>query len=551
MAKGYHVPYRNSMLTSVLRGSLGGNCKSVFIATLNPESDFVDESISSCRFMQRCSEVTVDIAVNSEIDSEKRIEALEKANSAFERTNHALLAKVAQLESELEATKARAAAQQEHWERELELVRTEAQEQLAALAHAASSSNSDEPMDWIICEELVEKLLVTGDLPRDVADDGDDEDRVEARRLFDDVAQELKRLGLEYAIGCLTIMKESIFFASNTAVELQEMVTKQSETVEQLEKRLHEQKHESEQLKRQVQRLTETSQQQQTARDAGDATVTAIPRSKSHSGAVDSKRSTSARPSSSRPRHVSRGHSSSSSSSHARGFDGSESDSDSDKDSEITPESHRSNLQRRQQMLQDTSGSKTRPASSATGGQPSTMALLIAPLGGAASGDASSRAHRDGNTDSTKDPEHRQRTSHDHERDSRDKASAVRAPDVSERSGTSPAPTVPSGSDMIRKRMELLKNGSLFVKYGRYGKPHVRFVWCSSDLEYLNYRTVSKQIPKASIPTRAISRVVLGQATKVFERAKHEAREPFCFSIEYDDSRTLDLEVRSSSCFAG
>lgn len=57
VAKGYHVPYRNSMLTSVLRGSLGGNCKSIFIATLNPENDFVDESISSCRFMQRCSEV--------------------------------------------------------------------------------------------------------------------------------------------------------------------------------------------------------------------------------------------------------------------------------------------------------------------------------------------------------------------------------------------------------------------------------------------------------------------------------------------------------------
>ncbi len=52
-----HVPFRNSMLTSVLRGSLGGNCKSVFIATLNPEIEFLDESISTCRFAQRCSQV--------------------------------------------------------------------------------------------------------------------------------------------------------------------------------------------------------------------------------------------------------------------------------------------------------------------------------------------------------------------------------------------------------------------------------------------------------------------------------------------------------------
>lgn len=61
VSKTYHIPYRNSMLTSVLRGSLGGNCKSVFIANLNPENDFVDESISTCRFMQRCSEVSAGI----------------------------------------------------------------------------------------------------------------------------------------------------------------------------------------------------------------------------------------------------------------------------------------------------------------------------------------------------------------------------------------------------------------------------------------------------------------------------------------------------------
>ena len=45
-----HIPYRNSMLTSVLRDSLGGNCRTVFIVTLNPELKYTNESISSCRF---------------------------------------------------------------------------------------------------------------------------------------------------------------------------------------------------------------------------------------------------------------------------------------------------------------------------------------------------------------------------------------------------------------------------------------------------------------------------------------------------------------------
>jgi kinesin family protein 6/9 len=31
-----HIPYRNSVLTMVLRDSLGGNCRTCFVMTLNP-----------------------------------------------------------------------------------------------------------------------------------------------------------------------------------------------------------------------------------------------------------------------------------------------------------------------------------------------------------------------------------------------------------------------------------------------------------------------------------------------------------------------------------
>ena len=36
-----HVPYRNSMMTSVLRDSLGGNCKTVMVATVSAEAEQV------------------------------------------------------------------------------------------------------------------------------------------------------------------------------------------------------------------------------------------------------------------------------------------------------------------------------------------------------------------------------------------------------------------------------------------------------------------------------------------------------------------------------
>lgn len=39
-----HIPYRNSMLTSVLRDSLGGNCATTMIATMAVDRKNVDVS---------------------------------------------------------------------------------------------------------------------------------------------------------------------------------------------------------------------------------------------------------------------------------------------------------------------------------------------------------------------------------------------------------------------------------------------------------------------------------------------------------------------------
>jgi kinesin family protein 6/9 len=41
-----HVPYRNSMMTSILRDSLGGNCKTSMIATIATEDELIDVGCS-------------------------------------------------------------------------------------------------------------------------------------------------------------------------------------------------------------------------------------------------------------------------------------------------------------------------------------------------------------------------------------------------------------------------------------------------------------------------------------------------------------------------
>ncbi|XP_031958633.1 kinesin-like protein KIF6 isoform X3 [Corvus moneduloides] len=73
-----HIPYRNSMMTSVLRDSLGGNCMTTMIATLAMDKRNIDESISTCRFAQRVALIKNEAVLNEEIDPTLMIVQLKK-----------------------------------------------------------------------------------------------------------------------------------------------------------------------------------------------------------------------------------------------------------------------------------------------------------------------------------------------------------------------------------------------------------------------------------------------------------------------------------------
>ncbi|KAK1792914.1 hypothetical protein P4O66_001640 [Electrophorus voltai] len=73
-----HIPYRNSMMTSVLRDSLGGNCMTTMIATVSSEKTNIDESISTCRFAQRVALIKNEALVNEELDPALLIVRLKK-----------------------------------------------------------------------------------------------------------------------------------------------------------------------------------------------------------------------------------------------------------------------------------------------------------------------------------------------------------------------------------------------------------------------------------------------------------------------------------------
>lgn len=78
-----HVPYRNSVITSVLRDSLGGNCKTAFIAALNAEAGNAEESLSTCRFVQRCGMLSSNVIVNEQRDVGAVVARLERQRAVW------------------------------------------------------------------------------------------------------------------------------------------------------------------------------------------------------------------------------------------------------------------------------------------------------------------------------------------------------------------------------------------------------------------------------------------------------------------------------------
>lgn len=75
-----HVPYRNSLMTTLLRDSLGGNCQTIMIATASADEDAFDESVSTCRFAQRVGKISNQVFVNEELDVDVLIARLKEEN---------------------------------------------------------------------------------------------------------------------------------------------------------------------------------------------------------------------------------------------------------------------------------------------------------------------------------------------------------------------------------------------------------------------------------------------------------------------------------------
>ncbi len=62
--KKVFVPYRNSVLTRLLQDALGGNSKTIMIASLSPADDSYDETLSTLRYADRAKQIKNAVVKN-------------------------------------------------------------------------------------------------------------------------------------------------------------------------------------------------------------------------------------------------------------------------------------------------------------------------------------------------------------------------------------------------------------------------------------------------------------------------------------------------------
>ena len=71
-----HIPYRDSKLTRLLRGSLGGHHKTLMIACVSPSSSNIDETLNTLRYANRAKQITNKAALSKFISPSEEIAEL-------------------------------------------------------------------------------------------------------------------------------------------------------------------------------------------------------------------------------------------------------------------------------------------------------------------------------------------------------------------------------------------------------------------------------------------------------------------------------------------
>uniref|UniRef100_A0A3Q3L9T8 Kinesin-like protein KIF13B n=1 Tax=Mastacembelus armatus TaxID=205130 RepID=A0A3Q3L9T8_9TELE len=141
--KSKFVPYRDSVLTWLLKDSLGGNSRTAMVATISPAADNYDETLSTLRYADRAKNIVNHAIVNEDPNARIIRELREEVEKLREQLTEAESMKAPELKERLEESEKLIQEMTVTWEEKLrktEAIALERQRQLESLGISLQSS---------------------------------------------------------------------------------------------------------------------------------------------------------------------------------------------------------------------------------------------------------------------------------------------------------------------------------------------------------------------------------------------------------------------------
>nr|XP_060630863.1 kinesin-like protein KIF13A isoform X6 [Anolis sagrei ordinatus] len=141
--KNKFVPYRDSVLTWLLKDNLGGNSQTAMIATISPAADNYEETLSTLRYADRAKRIVNHAIVNEDPNARVIRELREEVEKLKEQLSQAEAMKAPELKEKLEESEKLIKELTVTWEEKLrktEEIAQERQKQLESMGISLESS---------------------------------------------------------------------------------------------------------------------------------------------------------------------------------------------------------------------------------------------------------------------------------------------------------------------------------------------------------------------------------------------------------------------------
>ncbi|XP_063079873.1 kinesin-like protein KIF13B [Engraulis encrasicolus] len=141
--KSKFVPYRDSVLTWLLKDSLGGNSRTAMVATVSPAADNYEETLSTLRYADRAKSIVNHAVVNEDPNARIIRELREEVDKLRDQLTEAESMKAPELKDRLEESEKLIQEMTVTWEdklRKTEAIAQERQRQLESLGISLQSS---------------------------------------------------------------------------------------------------------------------------------------------------------------------------------------------------------------------------------------------------------------------------------------------------------------------------------------------------------------------------------------------------------------------------